>query len=93
VVSNSDFQQTVRSIWVRAPAYLVSPLVLATSLFSAIGGNQLSVMKSQDEILRARKISYRHSILQQLVRWSRSLLVRQSNFGTRFILWNIHIVS
>jgi hypothetical protein len=39
------------------------PLVLATSLFSAIGGDQLSVMKSQDEILRARKVSDRHSIL------------------------------
>jgi hypothetical protein len=47
------------------------PLVLATSLFSAIGGDQLSVMKSQDEILRARKVSDRHSILQQFVRWIR----------------------
>jgi hypothetical protein len=42
--------------------------VLAASLFSAVGGDQLSVMKSQDEIPRARKFAYRHNILQQLVR-------------------------
>jgi len=43
-------------------------LVLAASLLPAIGGDQLSVMNSQDEILRTRKFTYRHSLLQQLLR-------------------------
>jgi hypothetical protein len=34
-------------------------------LFSRVGGDQLSVMKSQEEILWARKFAYGYSILQQ----------------------------
>ena len=43
--------------------------VLSASLSSAVGDDQLAVMKSQDEILRTRKCAYRHSILNQAIRY------------------------
>ena len=44
-------------------------LVLSTSLSSAVRGDQLALMKSQYEILRTRKCAYRHSILNQAIRY------------------------
>src|SRR5258705_11182924 len=49
---NLDFHK----FWVRRPALFGCCLVLATTLFTAVGGDQLSVIKSQDQILRARSL-------------------------------------
>jgi hypothetical protein len=44
-------------------------LVLFTSLSSAVHGDQLTVVKSQDEILRTCKCAYWHTILNQALRY------------------------
>jgi len=43
---------------VRRPVLVGYFLVLATTLLAAVGGDQLSAMKSQHQILRDRKFAY-----------------------------------